>query len=189
MANEKPKLIRLAEDIELFVRSAIESDGEGDFIGTVHYVDHAYMAISVLQAQLESFVRRPAMQPQGTRKVVATRSAKETSLQELARRLSEPSPIQEDHKPDHHQSRFRDLKLADVVAAILKKQTELHGKEIEKHAKEGGYQTKAKHFQTMLDGTLRNDGRFVNVGGNRWRLREPTLSMNGQAEVTDTDHH
>ena len=74
---------------------------------------------------------------------------------------------------EHVQSRrFRDLKLADVGRLLLKERGVLHGKEIERLAKEGGYKSGGEHFQSYLGTAFKREGDFENMGRNRWKLKE-----------------
>jgi hypothetical protein len=66
--------------------------------------------------------------------------------------------------------------LADAAAALLATHGTLHGSKIEQLLKEGGYRSRAKFFQNVLDSAFKRDGRFRNLGGNLWQLQEPLLS-------------
>jgi hypothetical protein len=68
---------------------------------------------------------------------------------------------------------FRDLTLAQIGKLLLKERGELHGKDIERLAREGGFKHGTKKFQNYLPVAFKRDGGFVNVGGNRWKLKEP----------------
>jgi hypothetical protein len=78
---------------------------------------------------------------------------------------------------------FRNLTLVQAVKVLLREQKQLHGKEIERLLREGGYRTKARHFQQGMFSAFERDGGFVNVGGNTWKLKmEP--SANGTLPET-----
>jgi hypothetical protein len=67
---------------------------------------------------------------------------------------------------------FRDMDLASVARIILQEHDggPLHGKEIERLAKAGGYDKGGKHWQGYLGIALQRSGGFENIGLNRWRL-------------------
>lgn len=69
-------------------------------------------------------------------------------------------------------NRFRNLTLAQVGAMLLVEHGALHGTKIEELAKEGGYKGGTENFQNYLPIALKRDGRFENIGGNTWRLKE-----------------
>jgi len=74
---------------------------------------------------------------------------------------------------EHVQSkRFRDLPLAEVGRVLLKERGLLHGKEIERLAREGGYKSGGEHFQSYLATAFKREGGFENIGKNRWKLKE-----------------
>jgi hypothetical protein len=68
--------------------------------------------------------------------------------------------------------RFRDLTLAEVGRLLLKERGLLHGKEIEKLAREGGYKSGGEHFQSYLATAFKREGDFENIGKNRWKLKD-----------------
>jgi hypothetical protein len=81
---------------------------------------------------------------------------------------------------ERHLPKFRNLTLVEAGEILLKEHPELHGKELERLIKDGGYRSKAEHFQKMLQATFTRDGRFENVGLNRWRLKPlPQIGQNG----------
>lgn len=67
---------------------------------------------------------------------------------------------------------FRDMDLASVARIILKEHdgTPMHGKEIEKLAKAGGYAKGGAHWQGYLSIALKRAGGIENIGLNRWRI-------------------
>lgn len=67
---------------------------------------------------------------------------------------------------------FRDVGLADVARELLSGVDSMHGVEIERLAKAGGFESDAKHFQSYLSVALKRKGGFENIGKNRWRLND-----------------
>lgn len=68
--------------------------------------------------------------------------------------------------------RFKDLKLADVGKMLLKEHQRLHGAEIEKLARDGGFRGSENNFQTYLRIAFSREGGFKKVGRNVWALKE-----------------
>lgn len=69
--------------------------------------------------------------------------------------------------------RFRKMTIAQAASIVLKEAGRpLHGKEIERRVKEGGYRSGAEHFQSTLFVAFRRNGGFENIGANTWRLKE-----------------
>src|SRR6266404_816752 len=72
---------------------------------------------------------------------------------------------------------FKGLSLAEVGRALLQHGQALHGKEIERLAKESGFKGGTKNFQNYLPVAFKRAGGFENIGGNRWRLNEKIAPM------------
>lgn len=72
-----------------------------------------------------------------------------------------------------HTKRFKDMKLADIGRILLRERGILHGTDIEKLAKAGGFKGGANHFQNYMPVAFKRDGGFENIGGNKWKLKEP----------------
>jgi len=73
-----------------------------------------------------------------------------------------------------HQARttkFRSLTLAQIGRLILEEYGSLHGKEIERLAKAGGFKGGTKNFQNYMPVAFKRDGGFENIGGNTWKLK------------------
>lgn len=81
-------------------------------------------------------------------------------------------PILTDAEANVQSKRFRKMTLAEIGRILLKERGVLHGKEIEKLAREGGYKSKGEHFQSYLATAFKREGDFENTGRNRWKLRE-----------------
>jgi hypothetical protein len=81
------------------------------------------------------------------------------------------------HRPeierDDHRQRFSDKTMSEAAAILLAERKQLHGREIERLLKEGGYRSRSQFFQNVLEATFKRDGRFRNIGGNIWELQEP----------------
>jgi hypothetical protein len=69
---------------------------------------------------------------------------------------------------------FREMDLASVARIILQEHGggPMHGKEIEKLAKAGGYDKGGAHWQGYLAIALKRAGGIENIGMNRWRLND-----------------
>jgi hypothetical protein len=67
-------------------------------------------------------------------------------------------------------TRFRDLALAQVVYELLSHHDQLHGTEIERLAREGGFRGGTNNFQNYLPMALKRAGGFENLGRNTWML-------------------
>lgn len=81
-----------------------------------------------------------------------------------------------------HQARttkFRNLTLAQIGRRLLEEHGALHGKEIERLAKAGGFKGGTKNFQNYMPVAFKRDGGFENTGGNNWRLKETAAQGNG----------
>lgn len=85
-----------------------------------------------------------------------------------------PARTQEGKVPLPKKNRFRNLTLAQVGAMLLAEHSQLHGTQIEELAKEGGYKGGTENFQNYLPIAFKRDGRFENIGGNTWKLKEDT---------------
>jgi hypothetical protein len=69
--------------------------------------------------------------------------------------------------------RFKGVILAEVARALIAENSgPLHGKEIERLAKAGGFIGGTNNFQNYLPVALKRDGGFENIGGNTWKLKE-----------------
>jgi hypothetical protein len=68
--------------------------------------------------------------------------------------------------------RFRDFTLATIGRMLLTEHGTLHGKEIERRAKAGGFTGGTKHFQNYMPVAFKRAGGFENIGGNTWKLNE-----------------
>jgi hypothetical protein len=81
------------------------------------------------------------------------------------------SPIPE----PRNSKRFRDMKLADVGRTLIRENCgPLHGSEIEKRAKAGGFPGGTENFQNYMPVAFKRDGGFVNIGRNTWDLVKST---------------
>lgn len=76
---------------------------------------------------------------------------------------------------------FKNMTLADVGRDLLKERGVLHGKEIETLAKSGGFKSNASNFQSYLAVAFKRDGGIVNIGKNRWKLKEAAIQTNQAA--------
>jgi hypothetical protein len=70
----------------------------------------------------------------------------------------------------HSGKRFRDSTLAEIGRVLLAEHDVLHGRDIERLAKAGGFQARTKNFQNYVPVAFKRAGGFENIGGNRWKL-------------------
>ena len=68
--------------------------------------------------------------------------------------------------------RFKKMILADIGAALINEHGPLHGRKIEELAKAGGFKGGTKNFQNYMPVAFKRDGRFINIGGNTWKLKD-----------------
>ena len=85
---------------------------------------------------------------------------------------SEMLPVAPTVTREFRGSAFRKLTLAEVAKVLLKENGKLHGKEIERLAKAGGFKKGTNNFQNYMPVAFKRDGSFENIGGNTWRLKE-----------------
>jgi hypothetical protein len=174
MGTEKPLLLRHAEDFEYYARQLLDAD---IFMKRVHFADHLQTTWFAMRQEIEHILKtgKPELVQEKpvTKRVGPQRRTKPPAL----------NAPHEDHPKDEPKLRFRDKTVADGAAILLAEQGKLHGREIERLLKEGGYRSKSQFFQNVLDSTFKRDGRFRNVGGNTWELKEPSLFTNGKVEV------
>lgn len=87
-----------------------------------------------------------------------------------------PLPSTESERGGQVSDRFSGMSLAAAARVLLAEHGALHGKEIERLLKEGGYESASRKFQSTMRVAFDRDGGFENIGGNRWRLRPRGLS-------------
>src|SRR5208283_637531 len=130
------------------------------FRARVHMAEHVYDVIAEIAQSLEEIVKN-----------TKDDAAEVYMVPEISTdHIDEP-------KGTETPFRFSKFTLVQVARVLLKERGVLHGKEIERLAKEGGYKSAAEHFQSMLSVALKRDGGFENVGGNQWRLKPPSTEQ------------
>ncbi len=80
--------------------------------------------------------------------------------------------ISESPERNEVRTRFRNLNVSDAVRILLEEHSTLHGREIERLIKVGGYKVTGSGFQNYLPVALRRAGGFENTGRNNWRLND-----------------
>ena len=90
---------------------------------------------------------------------------------------SEPGSQNQFKKPTGKE--FKDLTLAQIGKKLLEERGMLHGSEIEKRAKAGGFKSDSEHFQSYLAVAFKRAGGVENVGKNRWNLN-PNIQPGGK---------
>jgi hypothetical protein len=120
----------------------------------VRIADRIYEALNEIEQRVETFVVKEIGQSNG-------------SLNALRATVVPSSGDSTDAK-----GRFSEMSIAGAAKILLKEHGVLHGKEIEKLLRSGGYESNSKKFQTTMVVALSRDGGFVNIGKNRWKLKE-----------------
>jgi hypothetical protein len=69
-------------------------------------------------------------------------------------------------------TQFKKITLAQIGKLLLAEHGTLHGKDIEKLARAGGFKGGAKNFQNYMPVAFKRAGGFENIGGNKWRLND-----------------
>ena len=69
-------------------------------------------------------------------------------------------------------TQFKASTLAQIGKLLLAEHGTLHGKDLERLAKAGGFKGGTKNFQNYMPVAFKRAGGFENVGGNRWRLND-----------------
>jgi hypothetical protein len=144
LKNLVAKLEALSDNLE-FAQSVRER---------VRIADRIYEALNEIEQRVETFVVKEIGQSNG-------------SINTLKSKVVESSG-----ETPNKNGRFADLSIAGAAKILLKEHGVLHGKEIEKLLTTGGYLSNSKKFQTTMVVALRRDAGFVNIGGNRWKLKE-----------------
>jgi hypothetical protein len=78
---------------------------------------------------------------------------------------------------------FKELSLANVGKILLRDQGTLHGSDIERLAKDGGFKSESENFQAYLAVAFKRAGGFENIGRNQWKLNPkvpPSREPRGQ---------
>jgi hypothetical protein len=186
MGRGKPLLIDAIEEMRAYAFLLLE---ERAFMGRVHYADHVHGAWVRAIKEIEHFLKtgKPNQVEKSLEVVAGPRRLRTVSSR--VRPANEPREVapavhsaESAKRPDEHQVRFRGATLADAAANLLLEHRKLHGKKIEELVKMGGYRSSSKFFQNVMESSFKRDGRFRNLGGNVWELKEPTLfGSNGKA--------
>lgn len=121
----------------------------------VRIADRIYEALAEIEQRVEMFVVKEIGQ-----------SANSVEVLKLKAVTASPDG------PNETTNRFKHMTIADGGKILLKEHGVLHGKEIEKHLKAGGYRSHSHKFQNTMVVAFRRDGGFENIGGNRWKLKD-----------------
>jgi hypothetical protein len=170
----------LSWDIDFYAHEMLDAKS---FMSRVHFADHIYRSWVAMQKELEQFLKsgKPEMIDEVSVDAIPINRSKGVR----GRKAESPQPALRhgsDSERDEHRQRFSDKTMSEAAAVLLAEKKQLHGREIERLLKEGGYRSKSQFFQNVLEATFKRDGRFRNVGGNIWELKEPQLfNPNGKA--------
>ena len=121
----------------------------------VRIADRIYDALNEIEQQVERFVVQEIGQSFSSVETFKGKAVKSTN-----------GVTQE------NSGRFEQLSIAEGAKILLREHGVLHGKDIERLLKSGGYTSNSKKFQTTMVVALMRDGGFVNIGKNRWKLKE-----------------
>jgi|ERR1035441_4415111 hypothetical protein len=82
-------------------------------------------------------------------------------------------PAERDSEPKQAGGkRFRDMTLAEAGRIVLQEHgAPMHGSEIERIVKAGGYSGTSEKFQSYLAVAFKRDKGFENTGRNTWKLK------------------
>jgi hypothetical protein len=135
------------------------------FRARVHLAEHLYDVLDEIYEEIERIVVKGEAMPEGE-----------------SEEIDPTSIIPREELPLNHRDepriakplRFRRTTIAQGARTLLQTHGQLHGKDIEKLLKEGGYKSNAEHFQSSLAVALGRDGGFENIGGNTWKLTTKT---------------
>jgi hypothetical protein len=154
------------------------------FRARVHIADHCFDVLDAIETEVQRIVKTTPSNEEIEREAAAT-----VEIESPASEKSEP-PCE---STATHQSKrrlpFRNMTLAEATKALLHEAGgPLHGREIERRLKEGGYRTKSHHFQAGMLSAFQRDGSIVNIGGNTWQLKIPELIFptNGNGKDDET---
>jgi hypothetical protein len=148
----------------------------------VHFAEHMYSLLDTIELEIQRIVQTSPQEPNYT--VTDLPSGLIRAQQNGEDRDQACDGAASSHvEPRSRRLPFRNMTLAQAGKALLREHGQLHGKEIERRVKDGGYKTKARHFQQSLLSAFERDGGFENIGGNIWQLKaespKPSLNLNG----------
>jgi hypothetical protein len=152
----------------------------------IRLADRIYAALGECERLVDKFISDTVG---GGEKAAAKSTAEpaedsRSNGQSRAEKADAPSLAPASGYKDPGPRQFRGMKLADVGRALLKDRGVLHGSEIERLAKAGGFKSTAKSFQPYLSVAFKREGGFQNIGKNRWKLNEsiPAEGRNGEQD-------
>jgi hypothetical protein len=186
MAKKKPKLLSLSWDIDFYAHEMLDAN---TFMQRVHFADHIYRSWVAMNGELEQFLKsgKPEMIEEVS--VEGIPISRPKSIR--GRKVDKTAQLALRHRPeterDEHRLRFRDKTMAEGAAILLAEKKQLHGRDIEHLLKEGGYRSRSQFFQNVLEATFKRDGRFRNIGGNIWELKEPQFFNPNGKTVNEED--
>jgi hypothetical protein len=172
-----------------------EIESAEDFRMKIHFTEHAYSIVDRLEEELQrAVVQTPVKDysfsalspimldfPTPTAAAYEEQAGSVDDAPSIEKETASACPTDARREPRPRPQRlpFKNLTLSQAVKALLQVHKRLHGKEIETLVKEGGYRTKARHFQQNLISASERDGGFINVGGNTWELKPEIVHLNG----------
>jgi hypothetical protein len=137
----------------------------------IRLADRIYEALGECERLVDKFISETVGAENSGRKSMADAAGeKENPEPPLRREVAERREPSGYREPSPKQ--FRGMKLADIGRMLLKDRGVLHGSEIERLAKAGGFKSSARTFQPYLSVAFKREGGFENIGKNRWKLNE-----------------
>lgn len=190
---DSPKSL-LKPFIEQLSQYADELEHSDVFRMRIHFEEHMYGLLDTIEKEVQRVVlATPQEDYRVSEFVVGTSLSFDPSTSaptaEAAGQSCESGELGVPHVPKPRRLPFCNMTSAQAAKVLLIEHGQLHGKEIERRVKEGGYKTKARHFQQSLLSAFQRDGGFENIGGNVWKLKNATAdpSLNGSQAKPEGD--
>jgi hypothetical protein len=176
MNKVNSKLINCASEIANLAHAMLDAE---HFMQRVHFADRLQSTWLQMEGLIEHFLKTGKSEAIEESSSVPRKDASSSGIGTPAEQLLEGAA--------DGSSQFRDRTLADAAAALLATHGTLHGSKIEQLLRRGGYRSRSRFFQNVLDSAFKRDGRFRNLGRNVWQLKEPLLSSD-RSEQPGEEH-
>jgi hypothetical protein len=174
-------IARLAEHAENLAKTE-------DFRLRVHYADDIFSLLDTIECEVERVILAGPPQHNYSVTEITVDGLGAGTVSASLNLCPAPAGPTTGEPPEAQPQRHRDLKprrlpfrsltLAQAAKVVLREHGQLHGKEIERRLREGGYKTKARYFQAGMLGAFERDGGFINIGGNTWKLKPEAANGN-----------
>jgi hypothetical protein len=164
---------KLKDLVEKLGEYCTQMTGAPYFRAQVHMAEHVFDTLGDINLEVEHFLKSANHPAAGSKAGRPSRVPPRPATTQI---------VHPEHDEPHLKLKgqpFRKMTLAQAARELLAEHAVLHGKDIERLALEGGYRTASKNFQSTMVIAFQRDGGFENVGRNRWRLKQPSLNLNG----------